>query len=85
MALVWTLKIREGVKWVTHDGEEYAEVTAHDWVDAARYLLNPANESKTANIFYSVIKNAEEYYNVEITDFSQVGVRAVSDYVLEYT
>ena len=83
--LVWTLKIREGVKWVTHDGEEYAEVTAHDWVDAAKYLLNPANESKTANIFYSVIKNAEEYYNGEITDFSQVGVRAVSDYVLEYT
>ncbi|NLY86089.1 MAG: peptide ABC transporter substrate-binding protein [Tissierellia bacterium] len=82
--LVWTLKIREGVKWVTHDGEEYAEVTAHDWVDAAKYLLNPANESKTANIFYSVIENAEEYYKGEITDFSQVGVRAVSDYVLEY-
>lgn len=83
--LVWTLKIREGVKWVTHEGKEYAEVQAKDFVDAAKYLLNPVNESKTANIFYSVIKNAEEYYNGEITDFEQVGVKAKDKYTLEYT
>ena len=83
--LVWTLKIREGVKWLTHEGKEYAEVTAQDWVDAAEYLLDPNNESSTANIFYSVIENAEEYYNGEITDFEEVGVKAISDYELEYT
>lgn len=83
--LVWTLKIRQGVKWVTHDGKEYAEVKAKDFVDAARYLLDPNNESETANIFYSVIKNAEEYYNGEIDDFEQVGVKAKDDYTLEYT
>ncbi len=49
--LTWTLQIREGVKWHTYTGEEYADVTAHDWVDAAKYLLNPENESFTANIF----------------------------------
>ncbi|SHE46670.1 oligopeptide transport system substrate-binding protein [Tissierella praeacuta DSM 18095] len=83
--LVWTLKIREGVKWVTYEGKEYAEVKAKDFVDAAKYLLDPKNESKTANIFYSVIKNAEEYYNGEIENFNQVGVKAVNDYTLEYT
>lgn len=83
--LVWTFKIREGVKWVTHEGKEYAELTAQDFVDAAKYILNPANESKTANILYSVIKNAEEYYNGEITDFNEVGVKAISDYELQYT
>ncbi|MDR7855387.1 peptide ABC transporter substrate-binding protein [Tissierella sp.] len=83
--LVWTLKIRQGVKWLTHEGEEYAEVKAKDFVDSARYLLNPANESQTANIFYSVIKNAEEFYNGEVTDFEQVGVKAIDDYTLEYT
>ncbi|MCK9445007.1 MAG: peptide ABC transporter substrate-binding protein [Tissierellaceae bacterium] len=83
--LVWTLKLREGVKWVTHKGEEYAEMKAQDFVDAAKYLLDPNNESKTANIFYSVIKNAEEYYEGEITDFEQVGVKALDDYTLEYT
>ena len=83
--LVWTLKIREGVKWFTYDGEEYAEVKAKDFVDSAKYLLDPNNESQTANIFYSVIKNAEEFYNGEIDDFEQVGVKALDDYTLEYT
>lgn len=83
--LVWTFKIREGVKWYTHDGEEYAEVTAQDFVDAMKYILNSANESQTANIAYGVIANAEEYYNGEITDFEQVGVKAKDKYTLEYT
>ena len=83
--LVWTFKLREGVKWLTHEGEEYAEVTAQDFVDAMKYILNPANESRTANIAYSVLKNAEEYYNGEITDFEQVGVKAIDKYTLEYT
>ncbi len=83
--LVWTFKLREGVKWLTHEGEEYAEVTAQDFVDAMKYILNPANESKTANIAYSVLKNAEEYYNGEIRDFEQVGVKAIDKYTLEYT
>ena len=32
-----------------------------------------------------IIKNATEYMYEEITDFSQVGVKAVDDYTLEYT
>lgn len=83
--LTWTFNIREGVKWVTHEGEEYAEVKAKDFVDAAKYILDSSNESKTANILYSVIENAEEYYNGEIDDFEQVGVKAKDDYTLEYT
>ncbi len=82
--LTWTFKLREGVKWVTKDGEEYAETVAQDFVDAAKYILNSANESKSANILYSVLENAEAYYNGEITDFEQVGVKAVDKYTLEY-
>ncbi len=82
--LTWTFKIREGVKWVTHEGEEYAETVAQDFVDSASYILDSANESSSANILYSVIENAEEYYNGEITDFAEVGVKAVDDYTLEY-
>lgn len=83
--LVWTFKIREGVKWYTHDGKEYADVTAQDFVDAMEYILNSANDSQTADIAYGVIANAEEYYNGEITDFEQVGVKARDKYTLEYT
>ena len=30
--LTYTYKLRKGVKWYTSEGEEYAEVTAHDFV-----------------------------------------------------
>lgn len=83
--LVWTFKIREGVKWVTADGEVYADVTANDFVESAKYILNSDNISESANILYSVIKNAEAFYNKEITDFNQVGVKAIDEYTLEYT
>ena len=83
--LVWTFNIREGVKWLTHEGEEYAELKAQDFVDAMEYILDPTNESKSANIAYSVLENAEAYYNGEITDFEQVGVKAKDEYTLEYT
>ncbi len=83
--LVWTFHLRKGVKWYTYDGEEYADTTAHDFVDAAKYIFNSENGSKTANIAYRVIKNAEAYYNGDITDFDEVGVKALDDYTLEYT
>ncbi|MEW8974225.1 MAG: peptide ABC transporter substrate-binding protein [Tissierellaceae bacterium] len=83
--LVWTFKIREGVKWLRYDGSEYGEVTADDFVNGIKYILDPSNKSLTANIAYSVIKNGEKYYNGEIEDFEKVGVKALDRYTLEYT
>lgn len=83
--LVWTFKIREGVNWLNHEGEIYAELTAQDFVDSLKYIFNSENGSKTANIAYRVIKNAEAYYDGEITDFEEVGVKAIDKYTLEYT
>lgn len=83
--LVWTFKIRPGVKWYTFDGQEYAEVTAQDWVDSMQYILNPENSSQTAQIAYGVLKNAKAFYDGEITDFAEVGVKALDTYTLEYT
>ncbi|MDF2672273.1 MAG: ABC-type transporter, periplasmic subunit [Clostridiales bacterium] len=83
--LTWTFNLRQGVKWMTNTGTEYAEVTAQDFVDAMKYVLDGKNNSSTANIAYGVLKNAEKFYNGEITDFSQVGVKAKDKYVLEYT
>ena len=70
---------------VYNEAEEYAEVVGQDFVDAMKYILNTKNESHTADIAYSVIKNGEKYYNEEITDFEQVGVKAPDKYTLEYT
>ena len=37
--LTYTYKIRKGVKWYTSDGEEYAEVTAKDFVNGLKHEL----------------------------------------------
>ncbi|HPE15604.1 MAG TPA: peptide ABC transporter substrate-binding protein [Oscillospiraceae bacterium] len=83
--LTWTFKLREGVKWYRYDGTEYADLKAQDFVDGLKWVLTSTNESKTSDIVTSVVKNAQKYYSGEITDFSQVGVRAVDDLTLEYT
>jgi len=83
--LTWTFNLRKGVKWIDFEGNEVADTTANDFVSAAKYLLTSTHESETANLFYGVIKNAESYFNGEITDFAEVGVKAIDDYTLEYT
>ena len=82
--LVWTFKLREDVKWVDYQGNEKANVTANDFVAAAKYIVTPENESPIANQM-SLIKNASEYYAKEVADFAEVGVKALDDYTLEYT
>ncbi|HWL11407.1 MAG TPA: peptide ABC transporter substrate-binding protein [Ureibacillus sp.] len=81
---VWTFKLREGVKWVTDEGEEYADVVAQDFVDGLNYVLDAKNESSTAWIA-TVVKNGDAFYNGEISDFTEVGVKAIDEYTLEYT
>ena len=71
-------------------------MTAHDFVTAAKYILDAANASSTANIFYSVIAGAEDYYlgtstpeegkeAYPVMDWETVGVKALDDYTLQYT
>lgn len=83
---VWTFYLRQGQKWYDHNGKAVAEVTAQDFVDAMKYVLDPDMGS---NVEYAVetarILNCEEYYNGEITDFEQVGVKALDTYTLQYT
>lgn len=83
--LVYTFKLREGVRWVTSEGKDYAEVAAQDFVEGAKYVLTKANASKVADILVSVLKNAPEFFDNKITDFAEVGVKAKDKYTLEYT
>ncbi len=79
----YTFKLRDGLKWVTSEGEEYAPVKAQDFVDGMQSLLD-----KAAGLEYlvcGVIENAAEYLGGETTDFTQVGVKAIDDKTLEYT
>ena len=95
-ALTYTFNLRKDATWVKADGTHYANVTAHDFVTAAKYILDAANASSTANIFYSVIAGAEDYYlgtstpeegkeAYPVMDWETVGVKALDDYTLQYT
>ncbi len=80
---VWTFNIRKGVKWVTAEVETYGEVKAKDWVASVKYVLD--NKSQLNYLVAPFLKNGDAYMSGKITDFAQVGVKAKSDYVLEYT
>lgn len=83
-ATVWTFKLRDDVKWVTHEGKEYADVVAQDFVDGLHYVLDAKNESSTV-WSATVVKNGEAFYNGEQSDFSKVGIKAIDKQTVEYT
>ncbi len=84
---VYTFHIREGVKWVDQQGRELADVQADDWVAAVEHLAD--NPDELGFMFGGDsgcnLVNFDAYVNGEITDFSQVGVKALDKYTLEYT
>lgn len=81
--LTYTYKIREGVKWVTNSGTEYADVTAHDFVTGLKHAADI--NSETLYIVSDSVKGLSDYVEGKTTDFSTVGVKAIDDYTVEYT
>ncbi len=76
--LVYTFALRDAT-WT--DGRK---VTAHDFVYAWERVLNPKTGAKYAQQLY-YLKNGEEYNKGKVTDFGQVGVRALDDRTLQVT
>ncbi|MGF3227218.1 peptide ABC transporter substrate-binding protein [Facklamia sp. P12932] len=81
--LVYTYKIRPGVMWFDNNGNEVAETTAHDFVTGLKHAVEV--QSEMLPIVQSSIKGLNDYVNGKITDFAEVGVKAIDDYTLEYT
>ncbi len=73
---VYTFTLRPDAKW--SDGRQ---VTAKDFVRSWQRTLTPATGSAYNYQLYYV-KNAQAFADGEITDFSQVGVKAVDDLTL---
>ena len=84
--LKYTFTIRKGVVWVDNQGREVANLTADDFVAGMQHLLDAKGglESLVGAAGCNIL-NADEYTSGEITDFSEVGVKALDDYTLEYT
>lgn len=75
----YTFKLRKDAKWSNGD-----PVTANDFVFAWERVLSP-NTQPAAPYAYQLyyLKNAQEYNEGKIKDFSQVGVKAVDANTLE--
>lgn len=74
---VWTFKIKENAKWSNGD-----KIVANDFVSSWERALNPYFESKNSYLMY-IIKGAKDYKEGKVTDFSQVGVKALDEKTLQ--
>ena len=76
--LTYTYKIRKGVKWYTSDGEEYANVTAKDFVTGLKHAAD--TNSEAIYLLQNSVKGLNDYLSGANKDFSNVGIKAVDDY-----
>ena len=81
--LTYTYTLRKDAKWYTSEGEEYAEVKAQDFVTGLKYSAD--KKSDGLYLVQESIKGLDAYVKGEITDFSQVGIKALDDYTVQYT
>lgn len=75
--LTYTFYLRKNARWSNGD-----PVTAHDFVWTWKRAITPKLGNHYGYTFY-VFKNAEAYHSGELTDFSQVGIKALDDYTLQ--
>ncbi|MBR5529162.1 MAG: peptide ABC transporter substrate-binding protein [Oscillospiraceae bacterium] len=84
--LTYTFKIRQGVTWVDNQNRKVADLKADDFVAGMQHMMDAQG-----GLEYLVcagcanIVNADEYIAGTVTDFAEVGVKAVDDYTLQYT
>ena len=77
--LTYTFKLRKA-QW--SDGHP---VTAGDFVYGMQRMLDPKTGAANAYLPGLVLKGADDFNSGKITDFSQVGIKAIDDYTVQYT
>jgi oligopeptide transport system substrate-binding protein len=78
--LVYTFHLRENIKW--SDG---VPITANDFLLSWKRMISPKFASQYAYLVYNFVKNAKDYYDEKITDFSLVGFKAPDQQTLVVT
>jgi oligopeptide transport system substrate-binding protein len=79
-SLVYTFHLRDNIKW--SDG---VPITADDFLLSWKRMISPKFASQYAYLVYNFVKNAKDYYDGKITDFSQVGFKAPDERTLVVT
>lgn len=81
--LTYTFHLRKDVKWTDSQGREVDTVKADDFVAGMQHMCDA--QGGLEYLVQGVIKNLSQYISGEVTDFDEVGVKAVDDYTVEYT
>lgn len=82
---VYRFYLRKDVYWTKGiSGDRGRPVTAHDIVWAIRRNINPETDAPYAFALY-ILKNAEEIHTGKIKDVSKIGVKALDDYIVEFS
>ena len=79
--LTYTFHIRQGVKWYTSEGTEYAPVTANDFVAGFHHMMDA--KAGLEWLVEGVVKGASEY--MAGGSFDEVGYQAADDNTLVVT
>jgi ABC-type oligopeptide transport system substrate-binding subunit len=80
--LTYTFHIRQGAKWYTSEGAEYADVTANDFVAGFHHMLD--TEAGLEWLVDGVVKGAGDYL-YQGASFDAVGYKATDDHTLVVT
>ena len=81
--MTYTYKLRKDIKWYTSDGEEYAPVTAQDFVTGLKYAAD--KKSEALYLVQESVAGLDDYITGKTTDFSTVGVKALDEQTVQYT
>ena len=81
--MTYTYKLRKDIKWYTSDGEEYAPVTAQDFVTGLKYAAD--KKSEALYLVQESVAGLDDYITGKTSDFSTVGVKALDDQTVQYT
>ncbi|GHB90262.1 peptide ABC transporter substrate-binding protein [Cerasicoccus arenae] len=76
---VYTFHLRPEARWSNGD-----PVTAKDFIFSYERILSPKLAAEYASMLYPMV-GAEAFNTGELTDFSQVGVKALDEHTLEIT
>ncbi len=83
---VFTFHLRQGAQWSDSQGRVLAEVKADDFVAGLQHLCDTEGglEGLAGSDGVKIV-NVDAYLNGEVTDFAEVGVKALDEYTVEYT
>lgn len=77
----WTVKLREGLKWT--DG---TPIDAYTYEYSIKMQIDPKLINTGATYVFDpvVVKNAKQYFQGEVTDWAEVGVKVIDQYTLQF-